>query len=584
MGFLRGVRSALFIVLLVFVALLDAHAQPQPCPVDAAPGQLIINEILFHAEDPALEFVELQNRSSCNARLDALSLADEREAWVRLVGAPVVPPGGFVVLTSSRTAFVAAFGAIEVVEVPRWPTLNNGGDAVRIARGTETIDSIRFHANWGIPGRSIERRDPDVLAPVAVNWAVSVDDAGATPGRVNSVYSPDREAPTLTYAEQESPRLIYAETSEPLHPAADLLASFRMDGVSPVSVERDGEAAHWLRFDRDVEAPTLGGIGLRDAAGNVAAEHTVAVARPPRPGDLLISELMFDPRIVATASRPTQPEYVEVYNATVDHIALRGVALSDDEDGRASLAITNRRIAVSPGRYVVVYEGGGVEVAGAAVPPELSAFPDPTDAVRWLPVRSVSPRGLANNGQPLALTGRDGVLIDFVSYVSNWHSLTLRELGETRGVALERRSMRISTNDPTNWDSSIALPGGTPGRPNSVGLSAGTGEEGEARKRLHVTPSPFSPNDDGFEDVVWITYRLRHQVAAVRIRVFDLDGRAVRSIEAPYLSGTTGSALWNGRDDHGRTLPIGIYIVLLESLTAETAATERYRSLVTIAR
>lgn len=52
----------------------------------------------------------------------------------------------------------------------------------------------------------------------------------------------------------------------------------------------------------------------------------------------------------------------------------------------------------------------------------------------------------------------------------------------------------------------------------------------------------------------------------VRIRIYDVTGRLIRRLVQNELSGPEGSVLWNGLDDDGRRVRIGMYIILLEAL------------------
>jgi len=153
----------------------------------------------------------------------------------------------------------------------------------------------------------------------------------------------------------------------------------------------------------------------------------------------------------------------------------------------------------------------------------------------------------------------DGALLDEVSYSPSWHAAAL---ADTRGVALERISLTGSSTSAANWTSSVAPEGGTPGQPNSVRLSA----EAQPESGLTVAPSPFSPDGDGFDDATRIRFSLSSDIASVRVRIYDARGRLVRTLEESRLVGRTGELIWDGLGDGGRTLRIGIYVVLLEAL------------------
>jgi hypothetical protein len=149
-----------------------------------------------------------------------------------------------------------------------------------------------------------------------------------------------------------------------------------------------------------------------------------------------------------------------------------------------------------------------------------------------------------------------------VTYDPDWHAPAL---ADANGVALERISLTAPVQSPTNWTSSAAPAGGTPGRPNSVLVAPDAAPE----RRLTVTPSPFSPDGDGRDDVTRIAFRLDTNIASARVRIYDAAGRHVRTLEQSRIVGRTGELLWDGRGEDGRSLRIGIYVVLFEALDAQ---------------
>jgi hypothetical protein len=76
-----------------------------------------------------------------------------------------------------------------------------------------------------------------------------------------------------------------------------------------------------------------------------------------------------------------------------------------------------------------------------------------------------------------------------------------------------------------------------------------------------VWPIPFTPNDDGANDVVWFEYpNMFYEGASVE--VFDIEGRRVFSAEFPPTRPET-IAFWNGiRNDSKRAVP-GTYIYII---------------------
>lgn len=73
---------------------------------------------------------------------------------------------------------------------------------------------------------------------------------------------------------------------------------------------------------------------------------------------------------------------------------------------------------------------------------------------------------------------------------------------------------------------------------------------------IQATPNPFTGS---------VTLRVAGPNAtAARVLVFDAAGRQVRTAWDGMLNGRAFTVTWDGRDDHGREAPAGIYLVRLE--------------------
>ncbi len=85
--------------------------------------------------------------------------------------------------------------------------------------------------------------------------------------------------------------------------------------------------------------------------------------------------------------------------------------------------------------------------------------------------------------------------------------------------------------------------------------------------KVKLIPSTITPNGDGVNDVLTVHYNLLALSAPrpVAIRVYDLSGRLVRVIhDAPESSGHYEDKTWDGRNDQGRLLAPGLYILQIE--------------------
>lgn len=73
-----------------------------------------------------------------------------------------------------------------------------------------------------------------------------------------------------------------------------------------------------------------------------------------------------------------------------------------------------------------------------------------------------------------------------------------------------------------------------------------------------VTPKPFTPNNDGFNDVASFDYPGRYDKEAI-IKIYDLNNKLVRKI---YRNGYNYE--WDGTDDSGNPCRQGAYIYIVE--------------------
>ncbi len=351
------------------------------------------------------------------------------------------------------------------------------------------------------------------------------------------------------------------------------LASFRgisLERIDPLAASN--QATNWAS-----SVSILGGT-----PGEVNSVGRINGAARPSVGDLVINEIMYEPRAEPFDNRPDQPEYIELLSRAAVPLDLNGIFLSGPPDEKGSvdtLRIGFAPTALMPGRFAVAYHVSSQTPDDSVTSVLTGAFPHAAEDARsalLLPLRSTL--GFDNDGDQIRLFSFDGTLIDDVSYAPSWHAPALRE---TRGTALERIDPTSLSNDAMNWTSSVSVDGGTPGAANSVFLRL---DARRASPGITIAPSPFSPDGDGFEDTVGIQYRLKEPAGLIRVRIFDATGRLVRTLTNSQLSGNTGTLIWDGFDDHRHDLRIGIYVILLEAISSDRGISEAYKRPVVLAR
>jgi len=270
---------------------------------------------------------------------------------------------------------------------------------------------------------------------------------------------------------------------------------------------------------------------------------------------IVINEIMFDPDV-------DNSEYIEFYNSTDDSVNIGGWIISDENRNTYKLFSTS--FTVPPKSYFLL-------IADSIM---LSKYN--LSNYEFKNVIGTSSLGLVNTGELILLKDVKGNVIDSVYYSDKWHN---KNIISTKNKSLERINPNLGSNDPLNWSTCVNAVGGTPGLVNSIFT-----ENKNLQSGISVSPNPFSPDNDGFEDYAIINYNLSQAVSQVKLKIFDSRGRLVRTIYSNQPSGSSGSVIFDGLDDNGNALRIGIYIILLESLNENSGIVESLKSTVVVAR
>jgi hypothetical protein len=150
---------------------------------------------------------------------------------------------------------------------------------------------------------------------------------------------------------------------------------------------------------------------------------------------------------------------------------------------------------------------------------------------------------------------------------------------ETKNVSLELLNTDLRRNSGSNWSSSVNALGATPARVNSISV-----DKKITKSKLEISPNPFSPDNDGFEDFTFISYSLTEPISQIRIRIFDSKGRFIKSLTENVFTGSSGSIVFDGLDSNNTALKIGIYIILFEAINSNNSVVETIKDVVVIAR
>ena len=116
-----------------------------------------------------------------------------------------------------------------------------------------------------------------------------------------------------------------------------------------------------------------------------------------------------------------------------------------------------------------------------------------------------------------------------------------------------------------------------PGDATPEGLADRISIQGKLREELvlnlQANPPIFSPNGDGINDQLQISYILLRALSQVPVdlTLCDLSGRPVRHLQKSAALNGPQQVLWDGRDNNGVIAPPGLYLLRL-SITTDTGS------------
>lgn len=522
-------------------------------------NDVILNEIMADPDPvvglPSAEYVELFNQSSLPIDLTGWTFSDASST--QNMGAFLLQPGAYAILCDDGNASLfASFG--NVIALTSFPSLNNDGDELTLKNAAgSVINSVTFSSAWygdvvkAEGGWSLELIDPNSPCQGNNNWIASGDAAGGTPGKQNSVYgaNPDTSAPYLISAALLNASSVRLNFNESLDSAvAAQIINYEIDPVLTVlaveTVAPDFTSVELLlspAADSNV-VYTVTVTGLADCSGNVIDSNNTAQFAIPgiiSPGEILINELLFNPKSGGY-------DYLEIYNNAQKIADLKDllIATTNEQDSLISIkSITTESNLLFPGQYMVLTEN--------PVSIRQSYFAENPDWFIQMDLPSFN-----DDEGVVVLANLHGIRIDQLQYFDTWQ---FPLIDEVEGVALERIYFNSPTQDSLNWHSAASTVGfGTPTYKNSQFIQPGAGDE------ITVSPAAFSPDQDGFNDVLSIAYQFDQSGYTANVRIFDDKGRHVTDLQHNVLLPQSGVFTWDGITDNDERAAMGIYIVYVE--------------------
>jgi hypothetical protein len=290
------------------------------------------------------------------------------------------------------------------------------------------------------------------------------------------------------------------------------------------------------------------------------------------------------------------PEWVELFNAGTAPVALDGYVLDDGDTGAGKYILLSTELTLPPHGYLVVC----VDAIG-------ESEADFSDGFATIYSGTATTVNLAATEDQVALYARvplsSETLVDFVSWVTD---------GEYGGAS---DTTQIGAEAAGLWpaDGAVEMRDGGSGysvgrRRNGAGVGPAAFQTFRSPTRgrsNEPSPSPFpssltvdptrrafSPFDSDPTFHITRFYFNTSASAVKTLRVLDIRGRVVRTLmESDQERGggdfsgmATGSIIWDGRDDGGIVVPLGLYLAFFEAVDPGSGTTQRSHAPVAVGR
>lgn len=531
--------------------------------IPAQPKDVIITEILADPSPqvglPDAEYIEVYNRSIHPFDLNNWIFSDGNS--IANLPSQIILPGTHWIITSTTNG--PKFGlTANVIGVSNFPTLNNSADTLTLQTPEGlTVDSLNYNLTWYRSvdkqegGWALELIDPNNPCGEEDNWTSSENNNGGTPGLVNSVLAnkPDLTGPQITslnvIALNKLSLTFNEKLKSPLSPEATI-SMIPDPGVSSIGFETKALRSLMIELSSPLATKQLYSIAvshIRDCPGNpIDPEYNrieFALPEEAEVGDILINEILFNPRSGGV-------DFLELYNNSDKYIDLKNYSIANLNEEQISNPknISSAGRTISPGEYLVVTPdqfilkdhyplGKGDQFIQASLP----TFPDDEGSV--------------------VIVSESGLVIDYFYYDKNFHSKFIKD---EDGVSLERISLSESTNEIGNWTSaSSAIGFATPGYVNSNFRLDNLVSVGE----VNIEPPIFSPYAPG-SNFSQINFNFDQTGFVANIKIFDQQGRLIKTIANNATLGFNGFFRWDGDHDDGTRARAGYYVVWFEVFNA----------------
>ncbi len=531
---------------------------------------------------PDQEYIELYNRSENAINLKDWKFLDASTTELILPSYELAA-GAYVTLTEQSFAYDAM--GIDYIPV-NLQSLTNDGELLQLVDNQgNTIFSVDFNVNWHVSnkrdgGWSLEMINPNNPCGGAENWASSLSSKGGTPSEQNTVFDntvSDTEAPQLVRVGYINEATVQAYFNEVIDISKLTTSNFAIDNgigepllITVVEPDNNSVILSLNNLINPGTTYTLTVTNICDCVGNIISSDNFSlfsIPVLPDSADLIINEILFNQ---ATGNT----DYVEIYNNSDKVLDLQNYRFTRDgyetvegetifENNPLEVKISESSYLLFPQEYLVL-SASQFLVKQQYFTENPNAFLD----VAGFPT-------MDDSQDAIFVKDSLGNILDKVLYTKNWH---YDLIDSEDGVSLERINFDAPSQQAANWHSASASVGyGTPGYLNSQFYQLP-----ELDDSFSISPEVFSPDGDSFNDFLLLNYEMDSEGFTMNVHIFDDRGREVNHLVKNELLGRNGSYKWEGTNENGEKVNIGIYILYIEIFDL-TGKVERFKRTCTVA-
>ena len=521
---------------------------------------IFINEIFADPSPqlglPEAEFVELYNPTDKPINLKGMSYGDEGIQY-KFTSGEIAAQSFLILCPEKETSNFSTFG--KVMGLPVWPSLANEKDVLLLKnnKGRE-LQRIAYNIGWyrdnekKMGGYSLEMINPTSICTGSQNWAASKDPQGGTPGKQNSIFnnSPGEPLKIVEVVLKDSITLLltFNKSVDSLSAVPSGNYSINNGVGTPDNALPISPAFEQVELKLK-NPPTRGNINrievkeVTDCSGSHIAKDfnngEFLLAERILKNSVLINEILFNPRTNGV-------DFIELFNNSKHVLDLHDLSIATkgkDTTIGVFRPISTKQFLFEPGQYISLTSA-----------PDILKKEYKTENPDRIFKAELPP---FNNDKGIVLLFSNDHPIDELNYDESMHFPLLKKF---QGISLERSSINLKTNEPGNFRSATAASGfATPGYKNSQQNEAQVGKD-----EFNLVSRTFSPDNDGFEDILQVSYRMPAPGLVANVKIFNDKGIMIKHLLKNSTINEAGLFFWDGLDEYGSTAATGIYFILAE--------------------